>query len=62
MLSKGMELRYNTGAEFNRALIMAKHDSKPVHRYDHLMPITEREQIRAMPFKTFFYHLQNCIS
>jgi len=55
MLSKGMELRYNTGAEFNRALIMAKHDSKPVHRYDHLMPITEREQIRAMPFKTFFY-------
>lgn len=55
MLSKGVELRYNTGAEFTRALAMAKHDSKPIRRYDHLLPITEREQRQTVPFKTFFY-------
>lgn len=55
MVSKGMELRYNTGAEFIRALAMAKHNSRPIRRPEYLMPITEREQHSAVPFKTFFY-------
>ncbi len=55
MLSKGVELRYNTGAEFTRALDMAKHNSKPLRRYEHLLPITEREQQQQNPIKNTLY-------
>ena len=55
MLSKGMELRYNTGAEFTRALAMAQHNKKPGRHFDHLTPLTERERIPAISFSTLFY-------
>jgi serine/threonine protein kinase len=53
MLSKGVELRYNTGAEFTRALAMAHHHKKGLNQFAHLAPISEYQ--RPLPFMTVFY-------
>jgi serine/threonine protein kinase len=55
MLSKGVELRYNTGAEFTRALEMAHHDKKSFDQFTHLAPVSERVHHQPLSFKTFFY-------
>jgi serine/threonine-protein kinase len=44
MLSKSVELRYNTGAEFVRALAMASRLQGSTRQYDYLIPLKERER------------------
>jgi serine/threonine protein kinase len=48
MISKGVELRYNTGVEFARALGVACQRQKSLHSYENLMPLSEREQRRSL--------------
>lgn len=55
MLSKSVDVRYNTGAEFARALAAAAQNPNTSRQYESLIPIEEREQSQPMSFKTVFY-------
>lgn len=55
MLSKGVELRYNTGAEFIRALAMAQQHHQRANRFDNLAPIGGQQPRRAVTLKSFLY-------
>jgi serine/threonine-protein kinase len=57
MLAKGVELRYNTGAEFARALGVAIQNPKTSRSYAHLRPLTEQERSKPIRFKTLFYFI-----
>ncbi len=54
MLSKSVDVRYNTGAEFARALLMAYQRKKSFRSYDRLVPLVEREKPRRNP-RTIIY-------
>ena len=54
MLSKSLDVRYNTGAEFVRALTMACRLQGSTRQYDYLIPITERERPKPVTFTHAF--------
>lgn len=52
MLSKSVELRYNTGAEFVRALAMASQLQGSTRQYGYLIPLKDRERPKPVSLKT----------
>lgn len=56
MLSKSVDVRYNTAAEFARALGAARITTTPSRQFDMFTPIEERERRKqAVSFKSLFY-------
>lgn len=55
MLAKSVDVRYNTGAEFARALRVAHQTRASTRRYDRLLPLTERERTRVIKFRDIFF-------
>lgn len=59
MLAKSADLRYNTGAEFVRAMGAAKYQPNPALKYQVLIPLEERERRAESTLKKF---VSFCIS
>lgn len=55
MLAKSVDVRYNTGAEFARALGVANQTRTSSRQYHNLIPLEKRERSRRMSFKDAFY-------
>lgn len=62
MLSKSVDVRYNTAAEFARALGAARLTTTPSRQFDTFTPIEERERRKqAVSLKSMFYLLSGLI-
>ncbi|MCB0209816.1 MAG: serine/threonine protein kinase [Anaerolineae bacterium] len=55
MLSKSVDVRYNTGAEFARALGIANKTRTSTRQYKSLIPLEQRERSSRVKFKDVFY-------
>jgi hypothetical protein len=55
MLAKSVDVRYNTGAEFARAFLMAAYKRNTLAGFDHLLPLVERERQRSFTAKGVIY-------
>ena len=55
MLAKSVDVRYNTGAEFARALRVADQTRTSTRQYDRLLPLAERERTRVIKFRDIFF-------
>lgn len=55
MLAKSVDVRYNTGAEFARAFLMAAYKRHTPKGYDYLIPMVERERRRSFTLKGVTY-------
>jgi serine/threonine-protein kinase len=55
MLAKSVDVRYNTGAEFARAFLMAAYKRNTSLGFDHLLPLVERERQRSFTAKGVIY-------
>ncbi len=56
MLSKNPELRFNTAAEFARALAVAGQPTRSLRSFDNLLPLEERERRRAGAGRRLLYY------